>query len=291
MRNILLVITLFILFIAPVRAANDRTLFWQVQSEHAKVYLLGSIHYADESFYPLRREIEQAFNSADHLVVEINIDAAKAQRYLELMQQKGSYQDEATIRDDISGDTYRQLQQHLRRLGIPLEMVYKQKPGMLVLTLTAAQVTKMGFMPELGIDAYLLKQAVDSNKNIIELETVDDQMEIFLNISDGDLLLRETLHSLDESDLLMMDMTQCWKQGDEACLEKILFEDAVTEYPAYVQIYDSLFFKRNVHMANTIKGFLEGKGTYFVVIGAGHLVGDKGIPALLREAGFDVERL
>ena len=291
MRKILSAITLFVLFIASARAANDRALFWQVQSEHAKVYLLGSIHYADESFYPLRREIEQAFYSAGHLVVEINIDDEKAQRYRELIQLKGSYQGEATIRDDISEETYRQLQNRLRRLGMPLEMVHKQKPGMLVLTLTAVQVMKMGFMPELGIDAYFLKGAKSSKKNIIELETVDDQMDIFLNITDGDLLLRETLHSLDEADMLMMDMTRCWKRGDEACLEKILFEDAMTRYPSFMRIYDDLFFKRNENMANAIKGFLDGKGIYFVVIGAGHLVGDKGIPTLLRNAGFDVGRL
>ena len=291
MRKILSAITLFVLFIASVRAVNDRALFWQVQSEHAKVYLLGSIHYADESFYPLRREIEQAFYSVNHLVVEINIDEEKAQRYRELIQQKGTYQGEATIRDDISEETYRQLQHRLRRLGMPLDMVRKQKPGILVLTLTATQVMKMGFMPELGIDAYFLKRAVEGKKNIIELETVDDQMDIFLNITDADLLLRETLHSLDEADMLMMDMTRCWKRGDEACLEKILFEDAMTRYPTYMSIYDDLFFKRNENMANAIKGFLEGKGTYFVVIGAGHLVGDKGIPVLLRNAGFDVGRL
>jgi uncharacterized protein YbaP (TraB family) len=291
MRKILLAITLFILVIASAGAANDRALFWQVKSGHAKVYLLGSIHYADESFYPLRREIEQAFHSADHLVVELDIDAEKAQRYRELIQQKGTYQGEATIRNDISGETYRQLQHRLSSLGIPLDMVHRQKPGILVLTLTAAQVMKMGFTPELGIDAYFLKRAADSRKNIIELETVDEQMAVFLNIADGDLLLRETLHTLDESEMLMMDMTRCWKQGDEACLEKILFEDAMTRYPSFVRIYDNLFFKRNENMANAIKAFLGGKGVYFVVIGAGHLVGDKGIPQLLRNAGFELGRL
>jgi len=291
MIKVLSAIALFVLFTASATAFNDRALFWQVQSDTAKVYLLGSIHYADESFYPLRREIEQAFYSSGQLVVEINIDADKAQRYRELMQQKGSYQGEATIRDDISEETYRQLQYRLRRLGMSLDMVHKQKPGMLVLTLTAVQVMKMGFMPELGIDAYFLKRAVDSKKNIIELETVDEQMDIFLNISDGDILLRETLHSLDEADMLMMDMTRCWKRGDEACLEKMLFEDAMTRYPSFIRIYDELFFKRNENMANDIKGFLQGEGTYFVVIGAGHLVGDKGIPVLLRNAGFDVGRL
>jgi uncharacterized protein YbaP (TraB family) len=291
MIKILSAFALLILFMASARAVNDRALFWQVQSDTAKVYLLGSIHYADESFYPLRREIEQAFYSSGHLVVEINIDADKAQRYRELMQQKGSYQGEATIRDHISEETYRQLQHRLRRLGMPLDMVHKQKPGMLVLTLTAVQVMKMGFMPELGIDAYFLKRAVDSKKHIIELETVEQQMDIFLNVSDGDLILRETLHSLDEADMLMMDMTRCWKRGDEACLEQILFEDAMTRYPSLIRIYDDLFFRRNENMANDIKGFLEGEGTYFAVIGAGHLVGDKGIPALLRNAGFDVGRL
>jgi uncharacterized protein YbaP (TraB family) len=291
MIKILSAFALLILFMASARAVNDRALFWQVQSDTAKVYLLGSIHYADESFYPLRREIEQAFYSSGHLVVEINIDADKAQRYRELMQQKGSYQGEATIRDHISEETYRQLQHRLRRLGMPLDMVHKQKPGMLVLTLTAVQVMKMGFMPELGIDAYFLKRAVDSKKHIIELETVEQQMDIFLNVSDGDLILRETLHSLDEADMLMMDMTRCWKRGDEVCLEQILFEDAMTRYPSLIRIYDDLFFRRNENMANDIKGFLEGEGTYFAVIGAGHLVGDKGIPVLLRNAGFDVGRL
>jgi len=280
-----------LLFVTAVQASNDRALFWQVRSENSTVYLLGSIHYADKSFYPLRRGIEQAFHSSDHLVVEINIDAAKAEHYRNLIQQKGSYKGEATIRDDITEETYRQLQYRLRRLGIPLDMVHKQKPGILVLTLTAMQVMKMGFMPELGVDAYFLHQASSSGKNVIELETVDEQFEIFLNITDGDLLLREALFSLDEAEMLMIDMILCWKEGDETCIENILFEDALASYPSFVSLYDILFYRRNEDMANDIKTFLDSKGTYFVVIGAGHLVGEKGIPNLLRKAGYDVKRL
>lgn len=290
MRQLLIAAQL-LLFFTAVQASNDRALFWQVQSENATVYLLGSIHYADESFYPLRNDIEQVFHSSDHLVVEINIDAAKAQRYRDLIQQRGSYRGESTIRDDLSEETYRQLQYSLRRLGIPLDVVHKQKPGILVLTLTAVQVMKMGFVPELGIDAYFLGKASSSGMNIIELETVDEQIGIFLNITDGDLLLREALFSLDEAETLMMDMIFCWKSGDEACIESILFEDALIRYPSFVSIYDSLFFRRNEDMANDIKTFLDSKGTYFVVIGAGHLVGEKGIPNLLRKAGYEMKRL
>jgi uncharacterized protein YbaP (TraB family) len=239
----------------------------------------------------MRAEIEKAFDSADHLVVEINIDEDKAQKYRELVLQQGSFKGEKTIRDAISEETFQQLQFHLRRLGMPLEMVQKQKPGMLVLTLTAVQVMKMGFMPEMGIDAYFLKQALAGDKNIIELETIEEQMDIFLNVTDGDLLLRETLYSMDDAEFLMMDMMVCWKRGDIACLERILFEDALSTYPAFAGIYDTLFFQRNEDMANEIQAFLKSKGTYFVVIGAGHLVGNKGIPELLEEAGFTVRRM
>jgi uncharacterized protein YbaP (TraB family) len=291
MRKFVCAIHLLLVVVTAVKASNDRGLFWQVQSENATVYLLGSIHYADESFYPLRRDIEQAFYLSDHLVVEINIDAAKAKRYRDLIQQKGSYMGDTTIRDDISEETYRQLEYRLRYLGIPMDMVHKQKPGILVLTLTSVQVLKMGFFPEMGIDAYLLRKAARSGKNIIELETVDEQIEIFLNITDGDLLLREAMLSLEDAEMQMMDMMYCWKRGDEACLEAILFEDALTNYPSFVSIYDILFFRRNEDMVKDVGTFLESKGTYFVVIGAGHLVGEKGIPKLLRKAGYDVRRL
>jgi uncharacterized protein YbaP (TraB family) len=290
MKRLSFILSMLLLVASATHAANDRALFWQVQSDTATVYLLGSIHYADESFYPLRREIEEAFYLSDHLVVEINIDDAKARRYRDLIKEKGSYQGEATIRDEITYQTYRKLESVLRRLDMPMEMVHKQKPGILVLTLTSIQVMRMGFMPEMGIDAYLLRNASRTGKDIIELETIDEQIDIFLNISDGDLLLREALFSLDEAEMQMMDMVYCWKDGDEACIESILFDDALTSYPSFVSIYDVLFFRRNEDMANDIKTFLGSKGTYFVVVGAGHLVGDRSIPELLKQAGYEVQR-
>jgi len=291
MMRILTIVCVLFALTAAAEASNDRALFWQIRSDSATVYLLGSIHYADESFYPLREEIERAFAVSDHLVVEINIDAEKAARYRELIQDKGSFAGETTIRDVVSEQTFRHLQYRLDRLGIPLDMVHKQKPGILVLTLTAVQVMKMGFLPEMGIDAYLLRKASKSGKDILELETIDEQIDVFLNITDGDLLLREALFSLEEAEVLMMDMIFCWKQGDDACIEGILFEDAFTNYPSFVSIYDVLFYRRNEDMANDVRKFLQSEGTYFVVIGAGHLVGEKGIPNLLRNAGYKVTRL
>jgi len=44
-------------------------------------------------------------------------------------------------------------------------------------------------------------------------------------------------------------------------------------------------------MVSKIEEFLRTKETYFVVVGAGHLVGKKGIIEMLRGKGYPVEQL
>lgn len=281
---------LLLLVVCNSEAAQNRAFFWQAKSDSATVYLLGSIHYADQSFYPLRASIERAFDQADHLVVEVDVDDVGAKQYQTLLREKGMYAGDETIRDNLLPETWQQLEQQLFRLGMPVHMVEKQKPGVLVLTLTAMQVVKMGYYPDMGIDQYFLNRA-KSDKDIISLETIEQQLDVFLNIQDGDLLLQETLYSLDEADSMMTDMVRFWKRGDDRGLQQLLFDDALKEYPEFTYIYDRLIYRRNEMMVDKIEQFLNGKGSYFVVVGAGHLVGDKGIVNSLMRSGYDVDRL
>jgi uncharacterized protein YbaP (TraB family) len=281
---------LLLLVICKSEAAQDRAFFWQVKSDSATAYLLGSIHYADRSFYPLRASIERAFDQADHLVVEIDVDAVGAKQYQTLLREKGMYAGDETIRDNVSHETWQQLEQQLFRLGMPVHMVEKQKPGVLVLTLTAMQVVKMGYYPDMGIDQYFLNRA-KPDKDIISLETIEQQLDVFLNISDGDLLLQEALYSMDDADSMMTNMVRFWKRGDQKGMQKLLFDDALRDYPQFSHVYDSLIFQRNEKMVEKIKQFLSDRGSYFVVVGAGHLIGDKGIINTLKQAGYDVKRL
>lgn len=290
MSRWILIVSFYLLLTPLSYAENDKAFFWQVESESATVYLLGSIHYADPGFYPLRPAIEKAFEASDKLVVEIAIDEAKAKIYQDLINEQGTYPGKETIEQHVSAETYQSLLHHLELLGLPLEYVNRHKPGIIVLTLTSVQLLKMGFMPEMGIDLYFLKRA-RQNKDIIELETIEQQIDIFLSIPDGDLLLRETLHSLEQADILMADIVRSWKLGDMVLLEKILFEDTLSQYPSYEDIYDRLFYERNENMSQRIRELLQEKGSYFVVIGAGHFVGEKGILRLLEDSGYDVKRL
>jgi uncharacterized protein YbaP (TraB family) len=65
----------------------------------------------------------------------------------------------------------------------------------------------------------------------------------------------------------------------------------VKEDPRLSIIHDKLLYQRNENMVAKIEDYLKGKETYFVVVGAGHLVGNKGIIELLKGKGFLIEQL
>jgi len=298
MKKLLIFVTCFVVFLSvqnTANAANDKAFIWQLSSGKTTVYLMGSIHFADQSFYPLRPEIEEAYSRSKFLVVELDINKTESDVYNKILLQKGSYSDGRTIKDVISNETWLQLRQQLSDLNVSYDAVKTYKPGILVLTLTAVQVMQMGFDSQLGIDMHFLTKAAKTGKQVIELETLEQQINLFLNIPDGDLLLKESLYSMQDSEQLMADMVQFWKQGDIAKMNKLLFEDAINEYPAFAEIYNRLFYERNQQMTRKIEQMLTSKvatkEAYFVVVGGGHLIGEKGIVQKLKDKGYVVKRL
>ena len=257
--------------------------------------MIGSIHFADKRFYPLRKEIEAAFQRSSQLVVELDVNKISHGTYGQIVSENGMYKNGKTIEDVLSKETWLQLRQRLKNLGIDYDTVKTYKPGIIVLTLTAVQVTQMGFDAKLGIDAYFLQKAAQQpDKQIVELETLQQQLNLFIDIPDAELLLKESLYSLDETESSMADMIRFWKHGDEIKMNKLLFEDALNEYPSFGKIYDSLFYERNRKMTLKIETMLQQKSAmkqyYFVVVGSGHLIGEQGIVDELKKKGYNVKR-
>ena len=56
-------------------------------------------------------------------------------------------------------------------------------------------------------------------------------------------------------------------------------------------IYEILIYDRNRKMVSKIEDFLKTKETYFVIVGAGHLIGGQGIVEILKAKGYTVEQL
>ena len=278
-----------ITFLAGIDNALADPAIWKINGKSNTVYLFGSIHVANKDMYPLGEKVDEAFKQSEVLVVEVDeaqVDQVKLQ---EIMMTKGFYGGSETIKDHVSEDTLKLLQQLLADTGVPYITVARMRPGIIALTLTVAKIVKMGYSPELGIDRYFMQQA-RGRKEVLQLESMEEQMDLLLSFSDDDLMLKHTLISLDKLPKMIFDLINSWKNGDEKLLEKIMLTDQKNEYPEFNGLLKRLIEDRNVTMTVKIQNMLNESKDYFVVVGAGHLVGEKGIVSQLKRNGFSVQR-
>jgi uncharacterized protein YbaP (TraB family) len=268
----------------------QKNFMWSVQSKRSTVYVLGSIHLLKQDVYPLSRTIENAFEKSDVLAVEANINDISGLDVRKLME-SAFYSGDDTLEKHVSGSTLDTIKEHTERLGLPREVVYKQKPWFLGLTLESLELMKSGYDPQYGIDKYFLSKAA-STKKIVELESLDYQIDLLsgLNDEEQELFLLYTLKDLKILVQEVDTLVEAWKSGAAESMELTVTKN-FTNDRRFSPIYEKLIYKRNRNMASKIEGYLKTKGTYFVVVGAAHLLGDRGIIQLLRSKGYSVEQL
>ena len=99
--------------------------------------------------------------------------------------------------------------------------------------------------------------------------------------------MKITLQDWDKQDEQFSALFNAWRDGDEESIDTLMNETMREQSP---EVYDALILHRNEAWAARIKDIMDGKGRILVAVGAGHLVGDDSVPALLNAQGFDVTR-
>jgi hypothetical protein len=285
-------IFLFNSFISVQNAISNtkKNFLWKVQSKTNTLYILGSIHSLKKEMYPLNKKIEDSFDKSDVLVVEANINDI-GQIDIQRLLETAFYSGNETLEKHVSRETYELVKKEFGGLGVPLELINKQKPWFLALTLTSLELLKLGFDPNYGIDIYFLSKAT-GGKKIKELESIDYQINLFSKFSDDDqeLFLLYTLKDINVLGRELDKLMEAWTSGDTKSMESIISK-SITEDRKMSLIYEKIIYERNRNMAARIEELLKTKETHFVIVGAGHLIGNKGIIEILRGKGYDVEQL
>ncbi|MFS0725876.1 TraB/GumN family protein [Paenibacillus sp. 1P07SE] len=279
----------------PEAGEGSQGFLWKVEDTDSTVYLLGSIHVANESMYPLRSEIEEAFAASDFLGVELDIAMEDSEEMEQLTMELAMYSDGSTLKDHISAETYAALGEILEEQGLPADAFDMFKPWMVATTIEYLQIGEAGYDGDMGIDMYFLNQAKANGMPILELESAALQLNMFNDFSDElQLALLEgaiAAHNQgpDENAQFMIDhMIQMWIDGDQELLGEL------TEGFNYSEEYNkAMLTDRNIGMVDKIKEYLadEDGNTYFIVVGAAHMLGPDGIVPLLREQGYNVVQL
>lgn len=275
-------------------------LFWKVSDSNSTVYLLGSLHFADSSFYPLDTVIENTFDRSEELAVEIDIDNDSISKQIALMmEQHGFFNDGRVLDSVIPASVSKSLDSLCLTWNLPLGSFSRYKPMSAGMTVTAVGIMRLGYDANLGIDVHFLKKAHDAGKNVISLETVEEQAFVLTGGDDSDSLgifyLETILRETPSLDSATRGMMRAWKTGNDSLFCVYMNLDTVqlshTDSLFKKEINERIYYSRNRKMAESIADFLTKDRKVFVIVGAAHLAGNhENVIDILRSKGFAVEQ-
>lgn len=263
---------------------------WKVEHGDTEVYLQGTIHVGREDFYPLNPQTEDAYDAANVVLPEVDLVSADISAFETMMTDRALLADDTTLDELISDEAYEQLEAILTDNGVPVELFQGFEPWFVENMLFAFTIQDSDVEESAGVEEYFLSRAVEDEKEIRELESIEAQFDVLSGFSMETQvqMLENSLATFDEADEELEAMADMWVDGDTEGLESLWGEledsDVDNEY-AY-----ELNEVRNEDMASTIDEILqEDSGqTYFVIVGSMHLVAEPSIVSILEEEGYTV---
>ena len=274
-------------------AVPNRGVLYRVSHRGNTSYLFGTVHVGQTAFYPLEPQVTRALSAADKLVLEVDIrDTLTIQQ---AVLRHGIYPDGQTIDQHVSADNLEKLKQALQAADIPFESIARMKPWMITNLLIVQAMARAGYPAEQGIELYFASVAQKEKKAVQQLETADYQLSLFNGLSDAqqEEYLKENLAQLADGSAIKkgLALITAWKNADNQALETALFEMQSESSASAKFLKRVLLDERNPNMVNKIEALLKTDKKTFVAVGALHLIGDKGVPELLRQRGYKVQKL
>ena len=266
---------------------------YRVRAESAptRAWLFGSIHIGLSRFYPLPEAVEQAWQSSRRLACEINTsqnwdhlrDAFRARALLPEGQSLDHFIDEPTLTA---------LRHHFGMGRFEWQSRLRLRPWALSMMLTSADDNRLGALPGLGLDAHFLGRARESQRPIIELEALDEQIEALTggSITEQAAQLADRFRRIGQWDRPLSHIVDAWRSGDDlrlASLKTHSFGDG----QRLLGLRRRMFGERDERMARRLLDAMQAPGDIFALVGALHLVGEDSLPHALRSLGATVERV
>ena len=261
---------------------------WEVRSPTATVYLVGGLHSGKADFYPMDPAIEGAYAKSKLVAVEADITNQAA---IQDAIQAARFQLPDTLERHITPALAQNVTRLAKEMGLDVDQILGAQAWLAMSRFSSADLESVGFESRFGTDAYFLARAKRDRKKVIELETVSSQFALLNSLSDSDqdAMLEETIDSIESLENIgsFLDMVDAWRAGDLECFAHLV-ASSFDAHPNKEMLMEKLFGERNRMMADKIELLLKSKSPVFIVVGAGHLVGEDSIPLLLRRKGFEV---
>lgn len=262
---------------------------WEISKGGNKVYIGGTIHLLKTSDYPLPSAFDKAFLASEILVFETDIEYGQSAIFQQKVMQKLTLPSETKLNDVIKPNTLAALEKHLSERGAPLGGYYQFRPALISISLTVNELRNLG-MAEKGVDQYYFEKGKMAAYKMLFLETPEEQLEYISNLGKGheDELILHTIKDLKKLPETMLKLKSAWRSGDNSTLYQVALSDWEKEFPS---MFDQILIERNNNWIPEIEQMLNTTPVEFVLVGALHLAGPKGLLKQLVAGGYSVKQL
>ncbi len=266
---------------------DSKSLLWTITGNGlAKPsYLFGTIHIIPAKDFFLPEGILTAIDKSSEVIFELDMnemnDISKLMPMMQLLLMDG----DMSLKDLLNNEDYILVKEHFAAKGLPLFFLEKIKPLFLTVFATAdLNPDDLRTGASKSYEFELAEMANQAGKSVSGLETIEYQVQVFDKIpyEEQAKMLIETIKSSSLEDDSFKQMVAKYKEQDVEGLYKMIHSDS-----SMADHEDVLLTVRNQNWIPIMKDKMTANPTFFAV-GAGHLGGEYGVIALLRQEGYSV---
>jgi uncharacterized protein YbaP (TraB family) len=271
---------------APALAAEsyERGLLWRVEGKGASPsHVFGTVHLADPRVTKLPPAVARELDRARSVSLEVTFESAN----ILALASRMIYTDGRDLQSVAGAELFGKAAAITEGLGLPEPLLRMFKPWAVALVLSAPPQD-----PANVLDFVLARRAQEKGKPVHELEGMEEQIAVLEGFPEADqvALLRHAVENRARLQDWIGRIVEAYLARDLAAMQRISEESSGGDQRVNEVFADRLLNQRNERMVERMEArFAEGGA--FIAVGALHLYGSRGVPALLEQKGYRITRI
>lgn len=271
---------------SAMRHAVDRGVLWRIEKDGRISWLYGTMHLGKSDWVFPGPRVSRAFAQSDTVALELDpLDPATLAAF-------AAASDEAVTARVITPERRRRLDRQAAVACVPEAALAKMRPILQVTTLAMLAARSEGLYGDFGTEAFFSGFARGRGKPVVALETVADQLKALAGNSDAEEG-EQVDAALDELEsgragAQASELAEAWASSDWNKLNRYLEWCECVRTAGDRRMVQRLLDDRNPGLADGIAHLHAQGHRVFGAVGALHMVGPRGLPALMAARGFRV---